>query len=159
MTLAADGMAVLLVEHDMSLVMSICDEVTVLHYGEIITSGDPAAVQADPAVQAAYLGTEDIQPQPAPGRPAVVSPPADAVATDGAAPDAGAGWPAAGTPPMLELVDVRAAYGRIEVVHGVSLHLAGRLLPGPPRSQRGREVDAVEGHERTAAGRRRDASG
>jgi ABC-type branched-subunit amino acid transport system ATPase component len=67
LALASDGMAVLLVEHDMSLVMSICDEVTVLHYGEIITSGDPASVQADPAVQAAYLGTEDIQPQPAGG--------------------------------------------------------------------------------------------
>ena len=49
-------MAVLLVEHDMSLVMSICDHVTVLDYGEIIASGDPATVQADPAVQAAYLG-------------------------------------------------------------------------------------------------------
>ena len=57
--LASNGMAVLLVEHDMSLVMSICDQVTVLHYGEIIASGNPEAVQADAAVQAAYLGTED----------------------------------------------------------------------------------------------------
>ncbi len=70
LTLASEGMAVLLVEHDMSLVMSICDEVTVLHYGEIITSGDPATVRADPAVQAAYLGTDDVGPAAPPARPA-----------------------------------------------------------------------------------------
>ena len=46
--------------------MSICDEVTVLHYGEIITTGDPATVQADPAVQAAYLGTENVGPSETP---------------------------------------------------------------------------------------------
>ncbi len=120
--LAADGMAVLLVEHDMSLVMSICDEVTVLHYGEIITSGDPASVQADPAVQAAYLGTEDIQPQPTHHRVAATTP--TAVAVNGAGPEAVASGAVAGASPMLELVDVHAAYGRIEVVHGVSLQLA-----------------------------------
>ena len=54
--LADRGMAVLLVEHDMSLVMSICDHVSVLDYGAVIAHGDPATVQADPAVQAAYLG-------------------------------------------------------------------------------------------------------
>jgi branched-chain amino acid transport system ATP-binding protein len=127
--LAADGMAVLLVEHDMSLVMSICDAVTVLHYGEIITSGDPASVQADPAVQAAYLGTEDTQPQPTHDRAAASSHRAapavdDAVAANGAALDAVSTGEVPGAPPMLELVDVRAAYGRIEVVHGVSLHVA-----------------------------------
>ena len=54
----------LLVEHDMSLVMTICDNVSVLDYGAIIASGDPATVQADPAVQAAYLGAEDDGPGP-----------------------------------------------------------------------------------------------
>jgi branched-chain amino acid transport system ATP-binding protein len=127
--LAADGMAVLLVEHDMSLVMSICDQVTVLHYGEIITTGDPAAVRADPAVQAAYLGTEDVQPTETPehqaaARRAVILADGAVPATDGAVPGA-----AAGDSPLLELTDVRAAYGRIEVVHGVSLHLpAGSCL-------------------------------
>ena len=54
--LAHRGIAVLLVEHDMSLVMNICDHVSVLDYGAVIAHGDPATVQADPAVQAAYLG-------------------------------------------------------------------------------------------------------
>ena len=122
-TLASEGMAVLLVEHDMSLVMSICDEVTVLHYGEIITSGDPATVRADPAVQAAYLGTDDVGHTPAPAAaPARPAGPAGRPGTAGGASD---GPVTTGDSPTLELVDVRAAYGRIEVVHGVSLRLPG----------------------------------
>jgi branched-chain amino acid transport system ATP-binding protein len=55
-SLAADGMAVLLVEHDMSLVMSVCDEVHVLDLGQVIAVGPPAVIRADEAVLAAYLG-------------------------------------------------------------------------------------------------------
>jgi branched-chain amino acid transport system ATP-binding protein len=56
--LAADGMAVLLVEHDVELVMRVCDTVHVLDFGRRIASGSPADVQASVAVQAAYLGAE-----------------------------------------------------------------------------------------------------
>lgn len=54
--LNADGMTILLVEHDMSLVMSVCDHVHVLDFGSIIASGTTGEVQSDPQVLDAYLG-------------------------------------------------------------------------------------------------------
>jgi branched-chain amino acid transport system ATP-binding protein len=55
----ARGITVLLVEHDMSLVMGICDEVLVLSYGEKIADADPRSVQRDPQVVKVYLGDEE----------------------------------------------------------------------------------------------------
>ena len=55
--LSADGLAILLVEHDMDLVMSVCDTVFVLVQGEVLCSGTPGEIQRDPAVADAYLGS------------------------------------------------------------------------------------------------------
>jgi branched-chain amino acid transport system ATP-binding protein len=55
--LAATGTAVVLVEHDMALVMEVCDRVHVLDLGRMIAVGDCKQIQTDPAVLEAYLGT------------------------------------------------------------------------------------------------------
>jgi len=56
-SLVLDGLAVLLVEHDMSFVMGTCELIYVLDFGQIIAEGPPLQIQQDKAVQAAYLGS------------------------------------------------------------------------------------------------------
>jgi ABC-type branched-subunit amino acid transport system ATPase component len=54
---AADGHAVLLVEHNVPLVMNVCDRLTVLNFGRVLADGTPSAVVKEPEVIAAYLGS------------------------------------------------------------------------------------------------------
>jgi ABC-type branched-subunit amino acid transport system ATPase component len=101
---AGSGIGVLLVEHDMQFVMGTCARIHVLDFGRIISVGTPTDVQADETVRSAYLGEADERARTAPA----------AAARDGR----GGGD---GRAPALELRDVRAGYGTIEVLHGVSL--------------------------------------
>lgn len=57
-TLVDTGRSILLVDHDMSLVLSVCDVVYVLDFGRVLASGTPAAIRVDPKVVAAYLGEQ-----------------------------------------------------------------------------------------------------
>ncbi len=145
--LASEGMGVLLVEHDMTLVMAICARVDVLDNGFVIARGDPATVQADPAVQEAYLGGGAASSRP----PARVS--------EGAGGNAPSKEQRAETDPAaapaLSAVDVRAGYGRIEVLHGISLEVrsgSALALLGPNGAGKTTLLKAISGQLALTAG-------
>lgn len=135
--LAGSGLAILLVEHDMGLVMSSCHHIHVLDFGQIIAYGTPTEVQANTLVRAAYLGEGDDADEVPEEQQALLAEVsalqeevrAETEPTNGATPsisvsessptDTTSAQPTDGA--ALELINVRAAYGSIDVLHNVSI--------------------------------------
>jgi len=146
--LAADGLGVLLVEHDMRFVMGTCRRIHVLDFGRIIASGDPTSIQADQSVRAAYLGTGDAA-EVDPDVAADVEHLREVVAAETVAVTREPGGPA------LELVGVAAGYGSITVLDGLDLTVrAGEVhaLLGPNGAGKTTTLRVACGQIRPTAG-------
>ena len=150
--IAARGAAVLLVEHDMDLVMDVSTHVVVLDAGAVIAEGSPAAVQADPAVRAAYLGA---------GRSAGRARPATWPGARGGALDVAGLVAGYGGAPVLSGLDL--AVGEGEMVSVLGANGAGKstlmaALSGLLRAESGgvrlfgADVTALDAAERVRAG-------
>jgi branched-chain amino acid transport system ATP-binding protein/branched-chain amino acid transport system permease protein len=110
--IAASGIAVILVEHDMQLVMAVSDHIVALDAGAVIASGEPAEIRSDPAVLKAYLGASDMQARP---RPVPWSAPPGEVVLSCLKLDAGYG-----AAPVLQNVSVAVRAGEMVALLGAN---------------------------------------
>ena len=130
------GCGVLIIEHDVQLVLSLCDRIHVLDHGRTIGLGTPEEVQGNPEVRRAYLGHAD--------------------AAGGAARRRGPRRPARnGDEPLLRVRDLEVNYGPVRALRGVSLDLhRGEMVGvvGPNGAGKSTLINAVSGLVGPAAG-------
>jgi len=93
LSLCAEGMAILLVEHDIELVMRVCSHIYVLDFGRVIADGTPAEIRGSTAVQAAYLGADIVHPSDLRGGPQLAAAPPRRASCDEGTLFAPGSWP------------------------------------------------------------------
>jgi len=143
--LASEGLAILLVEHDLALVYDTCDDVYVLDNGRVVKQGTPDEVANDERVVALGLAV-----------PPAASPLPDGAPTPSSSAGVGAPTPRPAVPPALRVEGLAVAYGRVPAVLDASLSVAAGevvALTGANGAGKTTTLLAIAGALRPAGGR------